>query len=374
MPIPSLQPWQTIGVDFLSGFPEAEGTHHTDCLVVIDKFTKWVTATPCRRNPTAEETASLLMKGTFQTFGLPEVIISDRGTQFTSKTWEKVMKLLQVDSRLATPRHAQTNGQVERANSVIKRWLITTVTANGSQWEEMMPLAIMAINCAEHKATGTSPFQANFFRQPRTPQTVFGGADEAGQATGRLIQDTLSRMRENICREAEKMKKKWDETHKPSTYKVGDKVWVAASTFAGQTGAPKLHCAYYGPYSIGEKVNDNAFVICGLPPGIHTTQNVTSLRAFVESPERFRTRPRQPIPQPVIIDGHEEWEVEEICEYRRRGNALQFRVKWKDCPQSSWVTRPQLKNAPRLLSQFERLHGLSSPAQRPGKKHRSRTT
>ena len=65
VPIPSLQPWQTIGVDFLSGFPEARVTKHTDCLVVIDKFTKWVTVTPCRRNPTSEETADLLVKGTF---------------------------------------------------------------------------------------------------------------------------------------------------------------------------------------------------------------------------------------------------------------------------------------------------------------------
>ena len=70
-------------------------------------------------------------------------------------------------------------------------------------------------------------------------------------------------------------------------------------TFAGQTGAPKLHCAYYGPYVIDEKVHDNAFKIRGLPDGVHPTQNVTNLRPFVETPERFRTRPRQPIPQPV---------------------------------------------------------------------------
>ena len=109
----------TIVIDFLSGFPEARETKHTDCLVAIDKFTKWVVAVPCRRNPTAAGTAQLLMKGVFQTFRIPEVIISDRGPQFTSKTWEEIMRVMRVDNRLATLRHAQTSGQVERANSII---------------------------------------------------------------------------------------------------------------------------------------------------------------------------------------------------------------------------------------------------------------
>ena len=276
-PIPSTQPWQTIGVDFLSGFPEARRTKHTDCLVVIDKFTKWVTVTPCRRNPTSEETADLLIRGTFQTFGVPEVVIADRGTQFTSKTWERIMKAFQVDCRLATPRHAQTNGQVERVNSVIKRRLITTVTAHGTYWEELLPLAVMAINGAVQSTTNTSPFFANFFRTPRLPQNIFGTVPEPSQVTARLISETLEQIRDNICREADKMKQKWDESHKPSQYRAGDKVWVTAGTFAGQVGAPKLHCAYYGPYTIVERVHDNAFKLRGLPDGIHPTQNVTSL-------------------------------------------------------------------------------------------------
>ena len=104
--------------------------------MAIDKFTKWVVAVPCRRNPTAAETAQLLTKGVFQTFGIPEVIISDRGPQFTSKTWEEIMRVMRVDNRLATPRHAQTSGQVKRANSIIKRRLISAITADGSRWEE----------------------------------------------------------------------------------------------------------------------------------------------------------------------------------------------------------------------------------------------
>ena len=84
------------------------------------------------------------------------------------------MRIMRVDNRLATPRHAQTSGQVERANSIIKRRLIAAITADGDRWEEALPLATLAINCNVQQATGTSPFQANFFREPRVPQTLAG--------------------------------------------------------------------------------------------------------------------------------------------------------------------------------------------------------
>ena len=156
-----------VAIDFLSGFPKAAQTGNTDCLVIVDKFTKWVSAIPCRRNPSATETARMLIQGVFQTFGFPEVVISDRGPQFTAKTWSEIMTQLRVESRLATPRHAQTSGQVERANAIIKRRLIAAVTSEGAEWERALPMATIAINNAVHSVTGVSPFRANFYREAR---------------------------------------------------------------------------------------------------------------------------------------------------------------------------------------------------------------
>ena len=71
---------------------------------MVDKFTKWVVATPCRANPTSEETAELLLNHAIYAFGIPKVILSDRGTQFVSKIWKSILDQLGVDRRLATPR------------------------------------------------------------------------------------------------------------------------------------------------------------------------------------------------------------------------------------------------------------------------------
>ena len=198
---------------------------------------------------------------------------------------------------------------------------------------------------------GFPSFCAGAIRAPQSPSIE-------------LVQETLDQIRTNLDSAAEAMKEQRDAQLTGRTYAVGDKVWVNARVFAGQDGPPKLHCAFYGPYEITHKVNPNVYQLLGLPAGIHPTQNVSELRPFEESPERFNSRPRQPIPQPTMVDGEEEWEVDDILAYRVRGARIEYQVKWTDCPQTSWVSRSQLENAPDTLSRFERAHGLAEPIQR----------
>ena len=82
-------------------------------------------AAPYRANPTTEETAEIFLNNAVYTFGILKVVISDRGSQFVSKVWKAVLAKLGVDRRLATPRHAQSNGQTERINGVLKQRLIS---------------------------------------------------------------------------------------------------------------------------------------------------------------------------------------------------------------------------------------------------------
>ena len=93
-------------LDFILGLPPDEENGHTDCLVIVDKFAKWVIAAPCRANPTAEETAELLLYNAVYTFGTPKVVFSDRGTQFIVQVWKIILGHLGIERRLATPRHA----------------------------------------------------------------------------------------------------------------------------------------------------------------------------------------------------------------------------------------------------------------------------
>ena len=362
IPVQVQEPWEILTLDFISGLPPDESNQHTDCLVIVDKFTKWVVAAPCRANPTTEETAEIFLNEVVYVFGIPKVVISDRGSQFVSKVWKEILTKLGIDRRLATPRHAQSNGQTERINGILKQRLITMCSEEPHQWAKMLKVAVFAINTTPSESTGHSPFQAVFARTPRIP------VDLAADCPQRRVIATHAaiwkQIRRNIQRATERMVKAANKRRKHCRYAVGQKVWLSSSAWNPQEGQPKLHFRYTGPFKISSVINDNAYKLADIPPGIHETQNITELRPFVESPERFGTRPKPPIAKPLNIRGRKEWEVEEILDTRIRANRREFKIRWKNAPGSTWEPRENLANCPKLLAQFETRNGLKGPRPR----------
>ena len=85
MPISSQvhRPFQQITMDFITDLPPSD-SFDSIIIVVNQGLTKGVILMPCNKTITAEETANLYIRNVFQNFGLPDVMISDRGPQFAS--------------------------------------------------------------------------------------------------------------------------------------------------------------------------------------------------------------------------------------------------------------------------------------------------
>jgi transposase InsO family protein len=71
---------------------------------------------PCNKTITSEETTRLFMDNIYKYHGLPDDIISDCGSQFTSKFWQSLFKILKVKIKLSSAYHPQADGQTERVN------------------------------------------------------------------------------------------------------------------------------------------------------------------------------------------------------------------------------------------------------------------
>lgn len=58
---------------------------------------------------------------------------------------------------------------------------------------------------------------------------------------------------------------------------------------------------------------------------------------------------------PDIVNGEEEWEVEQILSERITKEGAQFMVKWKNWPAkyNQWVSQQDLSNASELLQEFK---------------------
>jgi Chromo (CHRromatin Organisation MOdifier) domain len=120
---------------------------------------------------------------------------------------------------------------------------------------------------------------------------------------------------------------------------VGDKVLLSTKYFtppAYQGRKMKLAGKFAGPYEVMQVVSPAA-VKLSLPSGTkeHPVFHTSMLRPYVPDTTGERTPPP---PEPVIVDGFEEYEVEQMLAQRMSRNQTQYLVKWKNDPVSdaSW--------------------------------------
>ena len=132
---------------------EQKGLIYKFVLSGIDVFTKYLFAVPltnCRADTVARE----LVKISFRDSYLPSTLLSDLGTNFTSKLMAELTKLLEVKLKLATMKQPQTIGVVERSHAALKRILKLISNEQWNDWHKYVPLATFihttsysSINC-----------------------------------------------------------------------------------------------------------------------------------------------------------------------------------------------------------------------------------
>ena len=126
----------------------------------IDKFTKWLEVEPVRK--VTAQSAVKFFKGTVCRFGVPNRIITDNGTQFTSHTFMQYVQDLGSKIYFASVAHPRSNGQAERANAKVLRGLKTRTFDKlrkcGRRWIDELPAVLWSIRMTPNRATGEMPF------------------------------------------------------------------------------------------------------------------------------------------------------------------------------------------------------------------------
>ena len=78
---------------------------------------------PTTEEVTSEQVARLFFDKIFKHHGIPDSLVSDRGTQFMSRFFKALCALIGMDQKLSTSFHLQTDGQTERINAVLEQYL-----------------------------------------------------------------------------------------------------------------------------------------------------------------------------------------------------------------------------------------------------------
>jgi hypothetical protein len=124
-----LQPFQVpewkcelIAIDFIVGLPRTQSGHDS-IWVILDQLTKVAHFIPMNTTYSGPQLAKLHMSRIVFLHGVPKKIVSNRGTQFTSKFWERLHETLDTQLRFSSAYHPQTDGQTERVNQILEDML-----------------------------------------------------------------------------------------------------------------------------------------------------------------------------------------------------------------------------------------------------------
>jgi transposase InsO family protein len=101
--------------------------------------------------------------------GVPKKIMSDSGSQFTSKFWEKHHESMDTKLNFSSAYHPQIDGQTKRTNQILQDMLRACALKYEKSWDKSLPYAEFSYNSSYQASIETAPYEALYRRRCRTP-------------------------------------------------------------------------------------------------------------------------------------------------------------------------------------------------------------
>ena len=168
------------------------------------------------------------------------------------------------------------------------------------------------------------------------------------------MEDTLKEAKAALAKSKDDIAKYYNQRRTPAPdYQPRDKVYLDASNIQTTRPSQKLSHWRLGPFTIIGKVRNSAYHLC-LPPSmsrLHPVFNVVKLTPAPDNPI-IGHHPHPP-PLPEIIDGVEEWIIEEILDSQMINRKLRYLVKWEGfgIEHNSWEPASDV-HAPECVAEF----------------------
>ncbi|CAL2277698.1 unnamed protein product [Prunus armeniaca] len=237
-PIVKAWPFKGWAMDVIGQIYPKSSKGHKYILVATDFFTKWVEAVPLKQ-VTQVEVIEFIEKNIIHRFGLPESIMTDRGTAFMGEAVQAAARNWGIRMVQSTPYNPQSNGQAEASNKVIKGILEKMIDKNPKEWHSLLSNSLWAYRTSKRSATQTTPFALTYGHDAVLPLEISvkslrvvrhaeWSEDEYGQAMAQELDD-LDEVRlgalDRLKAQKEAVARAYDKKTKAKSFGVGDLVW-----------------------------------------------------------------------------------------------------------------------------------------------------
>ncbi|MBW0490001.1 hypothetical protein O181_029716 [Austropuccinia psidii MF-1] len=294
--------WEIVHMDWVTALPAGGDRSYNTCLVLADRYSK----TPIDRDP-----------------------------KFTSALWTNLQNLFGTKLSFSTAYHPQTDGLAEGMIQTLED-IIRIFCAYGLEfkdsdgfthdWCTSIPDLKLACKTSIHCSTGKTTAILEKCWNPRLPYDTLKKALVDIHPTVIIFRLMLDKARHHANRcmkdSFKYAKERWDKSHKPPNFKIGDLVLASTLNFNNIKGPKKLKESFTGPFMIKALHGPNSvqLELTGELMNKNPTFTVSLIKPYSASDkELFPLRNKPPLEIPPLEEG-EEKRIVKVLKQRRTRN------------------------------------------------------
>jgi transposase InsO family protein len=167
-------------MDFIVGLPNTQSGYDS-IWVIVNYLSKVAHFIPVKTTYKGSKLTELYIARIVCLHGIPKKRVSDRGTQFTSKFWEKLHESMDTKLNFISAYHPQTDGQTERVNQILKDMSRACALKHNQSWDKCLMYSEF-YNNSYQESIKMSPFKFLYGRKCMAP--LFWNEPDENQVFG----------------------------------------------------------------------------------------------------------------------------------------------------------------------------------------------
>ena len=187
--------WDTLSIDIVGSLPPDH--RHEFLIVFVDCFSKYTILVPSS-NHTANTISEALMLHVIPYFGTHRRLLSDRGREFISAIWTKLLRSLRIQHVLTSSYHPEGNAINERSHRTLNNMLRARLLEGSSAkaWVDKVPGIMLTPSAMPHESHGFSAPMIATGLKPTLPPDLTSDANPppAAEDTSAYIKTIQQRL------------------------------------------------------------------------------------------------------------------------------------------------------------------------------------
>ena len=315
--LPVGMPMERMAVDIVGPLPETPRGHRF-IVVLTDYFTKWTEAFPLP-NHKAATVADCLITEIFLKLGVPHQLHSDKGSDFESKLFTEICKLLGINKTRTTSYRPQSDGLVERFNRSMQNMLAKLVNQFRDDWDQVLPYIMCAYRATPQQSTKFTPNFLMLGREALLPVDLVYGYSAPEKPKCHIdyvewvkteLDSAFAKCRMELGKAALRQAKHYNRMAGNPTYKVGD--WVLL--FYPPLASKKLSLKFLGPFKVSRQLGEVTYEIEATRTGKKKVVHVNHLKPYLAEV--------RPTDEPRLPDFPESEDITEPTEDMELGKSI----------------------------------------------------